>query len=1029
MLNSRKVIMKNVFKLLPAALGLLALASCNSDDFGTADKVDLTGKAVLEVVDGDDGQMRSFKTASLSTQWVTGDVLRTYDGKMQEYYNFDYATSEGSSGKFVNGTDDLSKFDPQYVLYGVKAANMSYAGWKDGKNIALLKVENTYSYEENEGTTTGYKSILPMLGKVTEIDKSGDKPQLKATMFTLVARAKVTFKNGKGANVKRVRARALKFNDGKGIEDVNFAKEATTVTADGSEIKDKFSEIATKDGAPKLNGWFEAVLDKDIKASTTDGGLQPCEAVVNNSDATNEITVVVNPANMKDYTNCVFFPIAPGNYDIIVFEYSTKDEDVTENEAVNWQYIGYATGNIDRTWKMGDFGTDNKAANDLTIETTLQVSRDNIQNTEALTAAMAEHNNANAAVELTINGGDGSQVLKTLDGDETQYTIYIPQLKNNMTVNVKGKTNLTGKALIIKDAAGANNADYTITFNFEEFATSSKTITLNTTAKTVFAGNYTNLAADNTISVDKATEVTFGTDAAVADLSAGHKVVVKNVGTVNATKGTIPFLTATESVNTINVNGATLSYLNSNASNTTVNVSAGTVNSAINAKSGIINISGGSVKGTTTAKAATVNITGGTFVAESAVTTTTGAINIKPETACDFANTFTTTSGKVTIDNKLKAVAKVVILGTTDVALDNGIITAIEYTGGATKAAATTVTVTSKGTSAIKNATTTASTYANVTYSSSFNGGNDTAVSDQFGDPIAAIEGNANAFTPIYTAAQLAGINGNVTKAFVLMTDITKLEKWTSPVPSKGLMGNNKTISSIDAPLFGAITTNIYDLTINGVDIVSTDETHGVGAVAKSTSENLSISNVKVAGSISGHYYVGGFVGKVTAGRLRIVGESEVDVTLANTIDYASTPYANDDEAGTFGAFVGAVTGSGELGIASSTNKSSALDKSKKGLKFSYNRTLGAKGVITGYFKGASDLVGYSKTTSGANNAIAIGDTKYSVAGTVVENTTAKTKTSYSINAVAAPTLTDAEKTAGWMSSNVHLNLYVAGEY
>ena len=450
MLNSRKVIMKNVFKLLPAALGLLALASCNSDDFGTADKVDLTGKAVLEVVDGDDGQMRSFKTASLSTQWETGDVLRTYDGKMQEYYNFDYATSEGSSGKFVyNGAADLSAFDAQYVLYGVDAANMSYAGWKDGKNIALLKVKDTYNYKENEGATTGYKSILPMLGKVTEIDKSGAKPQLKATMYTLVARAKVTFKNGKGANVKRVRARALKFNDGKDIEDVNFAKEATTVTADGTNLTDNFSTIATETGAPKLNGWFEAVLDKDITASTTVGGLQPCdEAVVNNATATNAITVTVDPADMKDYTNCVFFPIAPANYtgSVIVFEYSTLDADNTADGAVNWQYIGcIGDKEINRTEK---FGMDDDA---LTIETLLQVKRDNIKNTEALTQLMADENNENAAVEITIDEAGGSEPLTTLAGAESQWTVYIPQLKNNMTVNIMGTTDLSAHQLIIKD--------------------------------------------------------------------------------------------------------------------------------------------------------------------------------------------------------------------------------------------------------------------------------------------------------------------------------------------------------------------------------------------------------------------------------------------------------------------------------------------------------------------------------------------------------------------------------------------------
>ena len=494
--------MKNLFKLIPAALGLFALASCNSDDFGSAGKVDLTGKAVLEVTDGDATTTRSFKTATLGTQYETGDVLRVYDEKMQTYYNFDYAEADGTAKFVYNGAEDLNDFNATYVLYGVKPENMSYAGWKDGKNIALLKVEKDYNYSENAGTNVGYKSILPMLGKVNNVDKSGAKPWLQATTYTLVARAKVTFKNGAGAGVKRVRARALKFANGKELSDftaLNLQKKATTVTANGTSVVDNLlpasDAVLTETGAPKLNGWFEAVLDKEITGSTTQGGLQACdELVVNNSTASNEIVVKVADNKMADYTNCVFFPIAPRNYDIIVFEYSTKDADVNDNNAVNWQYIGYATGNIDRTWKMGDFGEDNKAANDLTIETALEIDVNYMQNCEAVTKVMADNTIEDAPVIINLNKNTANEHVKTIDTNvESQYTIYIPQLKNNMTVNFKTNT-ILNKKLVIKDVAGADNSKYTVKFNFAGFDTSFDDIEISTTAKELkLEGNYSTL--------------------------------------------------------------------------------------------------------------------------------------------------------------------------------------------------------------------------------------------------------------------------------------------------------------------------------------------------------------------------------------------------------------------------------------------------------------------------------------------------------------------------------------------------------
>ena len=979
--------MRNVFKLLPAALGLFALVSCNSDDFGSASQVDLTGKAVLEVTDGDEGLTRSFKTATLGTQWETGDVLRVYDDKLQAYYNFDYATADGSAKFVYNGDKDLTNFAATYVLYGVEASDLSYAGWKDEKNIALLKVKSAYDYSESDASTVGYKSILPMLGKVNEVDKSGAQPWLKATTFTLTARAKVTFKNGAGAGVKRVRARALKFETGKDIEDVTLAAKEATAGWDGtsSAATNAFEGIATETGAPKLNGWFEAVLDKDITAATTEGGLQACdETVVNNAAATNTIEVAVADGAMEDYTNCIFFPIAPGDYDLIVFEYSLLDADVTSGstDATNWQYIGYAAGTINRTMKFGDFSDAATAIcpTDLTIETEIEITRQNIKNTEALTQLMADQNNDNAAVKIIIDNETGSEPLTSLSGAESQWTIYIPQLKNDMTIDVQGTTDLTAHQLVIKDVAGADNSAYNVNFNFKEFKSSSKAIQIETTAKVLLTGDYTALpaVADGTaIDVVKTAGLTLGTT--TESFKANGKEIDVAAGDVTFVRGTINRLLNTAEGNTINVNGtasSTISRLNA-GSNATANINSGTVTTTAATGTSTVNVAGGHVKTITATSKATVTMTGGEVDASGAISTTQGALTIGP--ADDGATiaiagdaSLETTTGVVTIDAKDVTVPALTIKGTTSLNLNNGVISKLNYTGSDDEDAPIEVTVASKGKSAIKTVEVTTSTYATATYTSSFDAtltGNEKAEAvNEFGTAFACVTGSTDNFVPIYTAAQLAGAE-SLSGAAALVTEITDLKGWASPNLSQVFNGNNKEITT-DAPLFGILNANVSNIKKLTVNINKTATT--IGALAKQTSSaNITITKVAIEGSIAAQNKVGGVFGVTatgtvtfgdgtTSGANAYKNAVTVNVTFTNNTSYPGT-MARNLNAGTFGKFVGQAGGSVTIKADCSVG-SAAFDKDA--LHFGYNRILDAEGVITHTFQGNTDLIGYSPATN-----------------------------------------------------------------
>lgn len=251
----------------------------------------------------------------------------------------------------------------------------------------------------------------------------------------------------------------------------------------------------------------------------------------------------------------------------------------------------------------------------------------------------------------------------------------------------------------------------------------------------------------------------------------------------------------------------------------------------------------------------------------------------------------------------------------------------------------------------------------------------------------------ATAQQNIYTAAQLKAASG-ATATYDLQADITiaagltGADVFASIVKNNAtdnFQGNNHTISGLTAPLFAAIDddVNIKDLKLTNVNIVSTDDTGiGVGAIAPSVASTVKITNTTAAGTISGHYCVGGLVGKViTDGDLTIgyQAASELtaeqtkmadalvttDIQFNNTKSYGVVGW--DDKAATWGQFVGTVAGTGTLTIAENcTGNDTKFDK--KALKFTYQRTNNGTGTITGYYKGNTNLVGFTTGT---------GDIKY----------------------------------------------------
>ena len=598
--------MKKFIKLLPVALGLISLASCSNDDFlsnGAAE--DFSDKYVLTATEEDDAVTRAYKDVNqANTTYQANEVMRVYDSNMAKYDEFKFnATGKfftiGAANANITEKNAEGNLDYAYALFGTDGEKLSYAGW-NGNNLALVKISDTQTYAEEvsslDGETRVYKENLPQWGTVTSVvaEKTTAAKSFNTSLRYLTGRVKVVFENGanNGKPVQAVRVSSLTFQTG---------KSATTLASSTSTLKQKdvasstdfattYATDVTATGAKPISGWFEAVLDK---AKTNDGIRQVTGA--DNKDAINEadgttITESVTAGALDDFTNVFFFPIVPDTYDLLVFEYQDAD---------GWHFIDYlANVTIARGQKVETTDKEDwKAGIDLTVSNDLIVNVDYMQNCEAVSKVMLDNTIKEAPVIINLNPNTASEYVKTINTDvESQYTIYIPQLKNNMTVNFKTKT-ILNKKLVIKEVAGANNADYTIKFNFSSIDdTHYDDIEISTTAKELkLEGDFNNLTAAKQIDV-KAGNVTI-----VSEEGNTTICVLTNEGT-----GTISVDgddTNTLGITTLNAGTATKVAVDGDAAKTTIN----TLN---NDDCADVQISGGTVTDVVLDKAATITVDG-----------------------------------------------------------------------------------------------------------------------------------------------------------------------------------------------------------------------------------------------------------------------------------------------------------------------------------------------------------------------------------------------------------------------------------
>lgn len=385
--------MKKIIKFIPAALTLVALASCNGDDFlgnkGTQinDKAGLAENVTVEtpIIDGvttragyatrEDGKL-DFSLL----RFQKDDVIRIYDADLIKYDLYAYG-----AGVFTTKTSFAP--EPAYALF--PAENVSYAAWgNDGEKESLTavveipyEIEYTTASEFDASGEKAYASYLPMWGEAEADDTYGATTQL------------------------------------------TFLTAGITVTLDNAKGIVKYVRLYTSDEDKYLSGAFETNLkDKEPVLVTASNTLDKTYS--------NELRV-----NMKNSPltarNIITLPVIVGEYKSLKVQYSTIDEP-TETDWEDIYEFGQAEKPTTANYKKS---FTRKLINQTNARADFQMD---LTTPNALSAALAQR--ADITGTVTLNLLESSQFLMKSKEEEATlseaqlYTIYVPNMAASKVV-------------------------------------------------------------------------------------------------------------------------------------------------------------------------------------------------------------------------------------------------------------------------------------------------------------------------------------------------------------------------------------------------------------------------------------------------------------------------------------------------------------------------------------------------------------------------------------------------------------------
>ena len=901
--------MKSIIKFFPAALAVVALASCSNEDlFGDSNAQEVQFAKTMDVqVEGINiSGMRAYQMPDASNGLAFGDddAIRVYDDELHKYDTYNYSTSAKTFG-----TNDDNVSEAKFAI--LPAADVQYGAWSNDGVKTVVNIPATVSYSTiTVGENIAYVSGIPFWG---EVKAGATKSKLETTLYAMTSLIRVRVNN-------------------------------LAASQNGNYIK-------LRSDVEPITGMFEAKLDPTVatsKAANTTT-LTAVEGFANGNE------IIVNLGKEAIDQAYVYLPLIAGSYTgNVVVSYSIAGNNVaagTDYANVIKTWAGTPTAPVEFERGGAPYGA-NMAQNANATSDGNPLSITNI----------LEANKANRAETIvSVTGG----VTTSAEGAASNYTITIPtDLKNDIVLDMTGALNTSAKTLTI----AGGTAGKTVTFNFQTAQTAATAaavnIILNTDSKIVLKGQYAkNITATKTGGLTLGDAATAYTPEAAQTLTvAAGDLTVANVGQVAASD---------------------VLTISNNAENK--------VTIAENASSGVTELT--MLKGTANVNAPIATVT-------------------------------TKTNINVAADITTKLVVKE---GVSEVNLTKGTIASLEGLGeltGGSFSIPTTIAVKSSGNSAI----TAVITKDNLTFTYSSTWGETTA-------PTIAQATAVGGVTPIYTAAQLVALNASALGAdasYKLETSVTATKSWvpnavTASSHSFAFNGNNKTITGLQNPLFGALSTtsgsiSIKDLTLKNVAIATADNIGALAPSATGTTGDIKAENVTINGTIGsatpaftsaniggfygtgsgslifedcvvngtvqGYYNLGGFIGSVGAAsniyflKANNGAGNALKHTATSNIAFTKTVKVtgldSDDKCGTVGNLIGSVTANVAVNVYigykdKTTVSAYAINFSKyfaannisaTALEFALNKNAQGK-----TFKGVeNNYVGYSSAVTTADN-------------------------------------------------------------
>ena len=569
--------MKSIVKFFPAALALVAFASCSNEDlFGdssNAQEVQFAKTMDVQVEGINFAGTRAYQMPEASNGLAFGDAdkIRVYDDELHKYDVYAYSTSAKTFG-----TDDDNVSEAKFAI--LPAADVQYGAWSNDGVKTVVNIPATVNYSTlTVGDNTAYVSGIPFWG---EVKAGATKSKLETTLYAMTSLIRVRVNN-------------------------------LAASQNGNYIK-------LRSAVEPITGMFEATLDPTVatsKAANTTT-LEAVEGFDNGKE------IIVNLGKEAIDLAYVYLPLIAGSY--------TGNVTVSYSTAGNNVAVGNDYANVFKTWP----GT---AAKPAVFERGGAPYGANMAQSSIVATAMTnplditnilEANKANGA-ETILNLSNAS-VTTSASGAASNYTITIPtDLKNDIVLNftntTTGKLNTAAKTLTIN----GGTAGKTVTFNFataQAVADANTTnIILNTDSKIVLQGTYANnITATKTGGLTLGDATTAYTPVAAQTLSvAAGDLSVANVAQVN---GADVLTISNNAENTVTIGGTITSGVtaltmlkgtaNVNApvatvsTKTNINVAAN-ITTSLEVKEGVSEVN--LTKGTITSLVGQGELTGGSF--------------------------------------------------------------------------------------------------------------------------------------------------------------------------------------------------------------------------------------------------------------------------------------------------------------------------------------------------------------------------------------------------------------------------------